>query len=143
MSNGVATNTRSSCGPRYGRDRQRATTGNWAILPAEQGGIHGEVPANNVVSFNTVRSEDAQRRIRETVKRLEAEGQLPLTATARMRAIVQQGVSSKTLYRHLDLWHPIHYQTDHSELCKTSDVESISGIFDGGFAKIAESPKIL
>jgi hypothetical protein len=109
--------------------------------PSRTGTIHGEVPANNVVSFNTVRSEDAQRRIKEIVKRLEAEGQLPSTATARLKAIVQQGISSKTLYRHLELWHPIHYQPDHSGSCKTPELEPIPAIFKGVSVKVAESLK--
>ncbi|KAM3112758.1 hypothetical protein [Phormidesmis sp. 146-33] len=117
--------------------------------PSRSGSIHGEAPENNVVPFNTVRSEDAQRRIRETVKQLEQEGQLPLTATARMRAIVQQGISSKTLYRHLDLWHPTHYQSDPLRVtrrdrlgsCKTSELEVIPAIFEGVSVKVAESSK--
>lgn len=109
--------------------------------PSREGAIHSASPENNVVPFNTVRSEDAQRRIRETVKRLEEEGQLPSTATARMRAIVQQGISSKTLYRHLDLWHPLHRKEDLSGSCKTSELATVTAIFGGTSVKVAESLK--
>jgi hypothetical protein len=108
--------------------------------PRRAGRIHSAAE-NNVVPFNLARSEDAQRRIRETVKRLESEGQLPPTATARLRAIVQQGISSRTLYRHLELWHPTHDQSDRTRTCKTSEPEIIPAPFGGDFAKIVKSPE--
>ena len=103
----------------------------WALgdSPKRSGTVHGKA-ANNVVPFNLTRSEDAQRRIRETVKRLEQEGQLPSTATARAKTISEQGISLRTLYRHLDLWHPIHYQADYSRSCKTSEPEEVSTIYE-------------
>lgn len=69
-------------------------------------GIEGD-PAG--VSANVLRSEDAQRRIREAVAQLEAENRLPFAVTARAKAIAAQGaISLRTLYRHLSLWHPEH-----------------------------------
>ncbi len=103
----------------------------WALgdAPKRSGTIHSTA-ANNVVPFNLTRSEDAQRRIRETVKRLEQEGQLPSTATARAKTISEQGISLRTLYRHLNLWHPTHYQADHLRSCKTSEPEPVSTIYE-------------
>jgi hypothetical protein len=102
----------------------------WALgdSPKRSGTVHSE-SGNNIVPFNLVRSQDAQRRIKEAVSRLEQEGQFPHTATARSKAIAQQGISSRTLYRHLNLCHPIHYQPDHSGSCKTTELEPVSTIY--------------
>jgi hypothetical protein len=78
--------------------------------PKRTGNLHSE-PANTIVPFNLARSQEAQQRIRAAVDRLETEGTLPATATQRATAISQQGISLKTLYRHLDLWHPKHLPT--------------------------------
>lgn len=92
-------------------------------LPQRSGTFHGEAE-NNIVPFNLnqARSEEAQERIRQTVRRLEAEGTLPATTTARSTAIVAAGsVSLKTLYRYQELWHPEHYFSDQSKIpvCET------------------------
>jgi hypothetical protein len=76
--------------------------------PAKREGSFHE-PVNTIVSFNTARSEEAQQRIKTTVDRLTTTGTLPDTTTARAQAIAQDGISLRTLYRHLDLWHPEHY----------------------------------
>jgi len=101
----------------------------WALgdSPKRSGKIDSQ-GENNIVPFNQVRSQDAQRRIKEARSRLEQLGQLPSTAGARVKAITEQGISSKTLYRHPKLWHPIHDEPDHSKSCKTSQPEEVSAI---------------
>lgn len=86
--------------------------------PTRSGGLHRD-SSNNIVPFNQARSEDAQRRIRLAVVQLQEQGRCPATATARAGAIVEQGISLRTLYKHLELWHPGHE-------CKTPVLESVS-----------------
>lgn len=105
---------------------------------------------NNIVPINRRRSEDAQQRIREAVVQLEAAGQLPATATARAIAIADQGISTKTLYRYQELWHPKLVTEGLApllaaplvepiiELCKIADSEPITASLD---AKLAEPPE--
>jgi hypothetical protein len=87
-------------------------------------GSYPAATASNVIPFskNVQRSQDAERRIQAIVSQLEAEGSLPDTATARGRMIATKGVSLKTLYRHLELWHPDHWIAI-EQSCKTPDVE--------------------
>ncbi|MBD2078475.1 hypothetical protein H6G01_00865, partial [Leptolyngbya sp. FACHB-17] len=98
----------------------------WALGsdPKRLGNAHGD-EGEKVVPFNVLRSEDAQRRIKAVVSRLEQEGQFPSTATARAKLIAAEGISTRTLYNHLELWHPIHYQ---SRSCKTAQPETITAI---------------
>ncbi|PSB32452.1 hypothetical protein [Stenomitos frigidus] len=69
--------------------------------PQRSGSFPTEV-SNNIVPFNASRSEDAQQRIQAVVQQLETLSTFPTTITARVEAIIAQGISSKTLYRHLD-----------------------------------------
>ncbi len=90
-------------------------------------------PEPNIVSFNGVRSEEAQQRIRAAVNHLETQGTLPAMATARANEIANQGgISLKTLYRHRQLWHPLHYQPlsrdAQPELSKIPSPEAVSTI---------------
>jgi hypothetical protein len=110
--------------------------------PKRTGSVHSEA-GNNIVPFNLSRSQDARRRIQEVVRQLEQQGQLPDTATARLRAIAQQRISSRTLYRHLELWHPLHFQSDKSGSCKTSELETVVAIFERETQTVAESPEAL
>lgn len=98
----------------------------WALgsNPKRSGSGH-DSEGEKVVPFNVLRSEDAQRRIKAVVSRLEQEGQFPSTATARAKLIATEGISTRTLYNHLELWHPIHYQ---SGSCKTVQLEAIPAI---------------
>ncbi|MDX2242281.1 MAG: hypothetical protein NW224_16475 [Leptolyngbyaceae cyanobacterium bins.302] len=99
----------------------------WKIgdMPKRSGNFPVEA-SNNIIPFNTAKSEDARNRIREVVQRLDALGTLPETITARVNAIVAQGISSKTLYRHLDLWHPEHLFQDQSKIPGCETVSAIS-----------------
>jgi len=109
--------------------------------PPKRSGSFGETPSNNVVPFNLARSEDAQSRIKEAVRLLEAQGTLPATATARANAIAEQGVSLKTLYRHRELWHPLHDQGTSNDQSKIAQLEAAPAIFESDRANIPESPK--
>lgn len=64
------------------------------------------------IDGNTTRrhSEDAQKRIRKVVAQSEQIGQIPYTATARAKLIVAQNISTYTVYRHLELWDPLHQE---------------------------------
>jgi len=94
-------------------------------LPKRLGNFPIEA-SNTIVPFNTARSEDAQKRIREIVQRLEELGTLPPTITSRADEIAEQGISLKTLYRHLELWHPQHYVSDQSKIPVCETVSAIS-----------------
>ncbi|MEP0919939.1 hypothetical protein NC981_24305 [Leptolyngbya sp. DQ-M1] len=110
----------------------------WALgsNPKRSGNAHSD-EGEKVVPLNVLRSEDAQRRIKAVVSRLEQEGQFPSTATARAKLIAAEGISTRTLYNHLELWHPIHYQ---SGSCKTVQPETITAIFE---ADSEDPPKSL
>lgn len=71
---------------------------------------------------NEQRAEEAQRRIESIVRELEETGELPATTTARARLLSAQGISTKTLYRYLDLWHPDH-RIVMEQLSKTAEPE--------------------
>ncbi|MBW4540331.1 MAG: hypothetical protein KME43_14465 [Myxacorys chilensis ATA2-1-KO14] len=91
------------------------------------------------VSINVIRAEDAQRRIREAVSRLEQNGQLPATTKARMKALQAEKISSRTLYRYAELWHPEHYQPSSMEVCKTQELEKLSAISNTEFEELPKS----
>lgn len=55
---------------------------------------------------------DARERINKGVIKLLEENALPSGITARHDALTEQGLSSQTLYKHRDLWHPKHLQTE-------------------------------
>jgi hypothetical protein len=97
--------------------------------PAKREGNFHE-PVNNIVSFNTARSDDAQQRIRATVDRLTTAGTLPATTTARAQAIAQDGISLRTLYRYLNLWHPDYFpaHTDTNDQMKIVEPEPVLAI---------------
>jgi hypothetical protein len=103
----------------------------WALGSTPKRSASGqEGEEEKVVPINLLRSEDAQRRIREVVTRLEQEGQFPAMATARVKLIAAEGISTRTLYNHLELWHPIYYQP---KSCKTLDSETIPAILEPEF----------
>jgi len=76
---------------------------------------------------NEQRAEEAQRRIESIVRELEETGELPATTTARARLLTAQGISTKTLYRYLDLWHPDH-RIVMEQSSKTAEPERDRGI---------------
>lgn len=108
--------------------------------PKRLGTVHGEA-GNTIVPFNVSRSKDAQQRIREAVRLLDAQGILPATATARANAIEEQGVSLKTLYRYRELWHPIYIPppTPSLDQSKIAQPEQVTTICESDRADIPES----
>jgi hypothetical protein len=109
--------------------------------PKRLGAFHGEAE-NNIVPFNQARSQEAQERIRQAMHQLTAEGTLPPTPTARATAIATVGsVSLKTLYRHLELWHPEHWFPDQSKIPVCETVLAVAVIDPGGGADPPEQAK--
>ncbi len=103
----------------------------WALGSSPKRSGSGQASeGEKVVPINLLRSEDAQRRIKDVVNRLEQAGQFPSGATARAKLIATEGISTRTLYNHLELWHPLHYQ---SESCKTIQPETIPAISEPEF----------
>lgn len=79
---------------------------------------------------NRVRAEDAQRRIREAVERLQSDGKFPADATSRVRLLVQEAHTSvQTLYRYRQLWHPGH---QNSEPQNEESTEPVKAALPGG-----------
>ena len=71
---------------------------------------------------------------------LDAQGNLPATATARANAISEQGVSLKTLYRHRELWHPIHDRAASSDQSKIAQPELVTAICERDRVDTPELP---
>lgn len=81
----------------------------WALggERTREGNLHSA--SNNIVPFNQTLAQAAQSRITTALQELEAQRTLPEGATDRANAIVQHGhVSSRTLYKYPELWHPQH-----------------------------------
>jgi hypothetical protein len=57
-------------------------------------------------SWNERQQAQARERITEKVAKLSSKGALPSGITTRFDALVGEGISGATLYRHKDLWHP-------------------------------------
>jgi hypothetical protein len=115
----------------------------WQIgdQPKRLGAFHGEA-GNNIVPFNQIRSQEAQERIRQAMHQLTADGTLPPTPTARATAIATVGsVSLKTLYRHLELWHPEHCFADQSKIPVCETVLAVAESDRGGGADPPEQAK--
>lgn len=86
---------------------------------------------------------EARERINTGVKKLLEENALPSGITARYDALTAQGISGQTLYKHRDLWHPKHIQTEEAgqaELdLKAEFCEGPSARSAGAFAKSQSS----
>ncbi len=96
--------------------------------------------ANQIKPFpNVQKAEDAQQRIQAAVATLAAAGQLPATATARVKAIAATGINSRTLYRYVELWHP-HEIDLQGQPCKIARLDSDLAILEPEFA---DPPKAL
>jgi hypothetical protein len=79
---------------------------------------------NNVIPINQnqVRAEEAQRRIRDTVERLQSSEQFPADASSRVRLLVREAHTSvQTLYRYRALWHPEHFNPVEETACVTAE----------------------
>ena len=59
-------------------------------------------------TWNERQAEAARDRIRAAIADQLDRGMLPATTTARFKALASYGISGKTLYANLDLWHPEH-----------------------------------
>lgn len=84
---------------------------------------------NNVIPINQnqVRAEEAQRRIRESVERLQSSEQFPADASSRVRLLVREAHTSvQTLYRYRELWHPEHFNHIEETACVTAETASHS-----------------
>jgi hypothetical protein len=115
----------------------------WKLGDPPKRGL-GSGAANEIVPFsgNAAKSADAQRRIKAVVEQLKASDQLPARATARAHAIITNGISSRTLYRHLELWHPQHLEGE-SELCKIPLLAGDRAILAPPISNPAKSPEPL
>jgi hypothetical protein len=110
----------------------RAAEKYWWALGSEpqrstQRFINNGAENSNVSSINQnqVRAEDAKRRIREAVARLQQSGELPGDVTSRVRLLVREAHTSvQTLYRHLNLWHPEHWNSGPNTKCVTAEATS-------------------
>ncbi|MGJ3253826.1 MAG: hypothetical protein ACFE0J_22235 [Elainellaceae cyanobacterium] len=72
--------------------------------------------------MNIQQTEDAQKRIKQAMQQLRLDNDLPEEIFARLKAIQRViSISTKTLYKHLHLWHP-----DHIEESKTADETGVS-----------------
>ncbi|HEY9825191.1 MAG TPA: hypothetical protein V6D19_07070, partial [Stenomitos sp.] len=77
-----------------------------------QTGYHGPQQSTIDFSYHQAKREAAQHRIKDAIEQLQSHNQLPATATARAKAIVQIAkISQHTLYKasNLSLWHPDHF----------------------------------
>ncbi|MEO1209717.1 MAG: hypothetical protein AAFX78_09260 [Cyanobacteria bacterium J06638_20] len=82
-------------------------------------------------SVNQQRAEDARDRIAKAVETLKHLGNLPTT----IRDLAQQLIETahcglKTLYKHLELWHPDHILSTTLERCVTVQPESDLALFE-------------
>ncbi len=59
-------------------------------------------------TWNQQQLEDARIRIRDAIADLLEQEVLATGATARFQQLLQFGIGGSTLYRHRDLWHPVH-----------------------------------
>lgn len=90
-----------------------------------------------VVTVNQQRLEDAQQRIKEAMQQLRLNRNLPAQIHARLQAIQRViSISSKTLYRHLHLWHPKHMEEG-----KNTDESSVSADETGELEDEGRSPE--
>lgn len=100
------------------------------------------------INRNQARAEDAQRRIREAVARLQAAEQLPAEITSRVQVLIRTAQTSlQTLYRNRDLWHPNHLKDEAAEGVITDETDdlSLSSIETGDpqeTPKLSESEKL-
>lgn len=61
-------------------------------------------------SWNQQQQQAARVRITAAIQDLLHQNKLPATVTARFHALTVYGIGGSSLYRHRDLWHPIHLQ---------------------------------
>jgi len=96
--------------------------------------------ADDTPTWNELQAEAARDRIRAAIADQLDRGTLPATTTARFKTLTSYGISGKTLYANLDLWHPEHLwktPSDSPSSNKTSELDCLEG------ASSSESPESL
>ncbi|MBW4541587.1 MAG: hypothetical protein KME43_20940 [Myxacorys chilensis ATA2-1-KO14] len=103
----------------------------WALGSEPQRSPEHSTPnggeTSNVIPINQnqMRAEEAQRRIRDTIARLQSIGQFPADASSRVRLLVREAHTSvQTLYRYRHLWHPEHFTPVEETACVTAAAAS-------------------
>lgn len=120
----------------------------WALGtdPKRSGTVfEGDSGESNVIPINKnqLKAEDAQRRIRGAMVRLEQERRLPAEVTGRVQALVKEAhTSPQTLYRYPNLWHP-GYINPVEDRCVRPDRKGDTDDCDGETRKQSESLKTL
>jgi hypothetical protein len=75
-----------------------------------------DIEHEQVLTWNQQRSEHTRERIRRAIGDLLEKEILPANATARFQALTRYGIGGGSLYRHRDLWHPVHLVEPPSEI---------------------------
>ena len=79
--------------------------GQTKVLPTE---LVTAREAAESLTWNQQRSQAARDRIRQAIADLLNNSNLPSHATARFQVLTRYGIGGGSLYRHRDLWHPVH-----------------------------------
>jgi hypothetical protein len=108
--------------------------------PKRQGALYRPDGLNAIVPFNQQRSDDAKARIQQAVEQLQQTDELPQSITERVNSIQRLAhVSSRTLYKHLELWHPQH--RPEIQRCKTDQPERDTADLGPETAVTSKSPE--
>ncbi|MBF2083065.1 hypothetical protein [Thermoleptolyngbya sp. C42_A2020_037] len=88
-------------------------------------------------TWNQQQQEVVREKIRRAIADLLNRNHLPVTTTARFKALIAYGISGASLYRHRDLWHP-------NDLIHSSQVLENFAAFQGteGDASTTQSPSV-
>lgn len=81
----------------------------------------------NSLTWNQRQAQAARERICQAIAHLLDQNALPAGATARFRALTQQGIGGSSLYRHRDLWHPCFLETSLIASKQLDDTDQSSG----------------
>ncbi|XHX79476.1 MAG: hypothetical protein RBJ76_05970 [Stenomitos frigidus ULC029] len=110
--------------------------GQTKALPAEP------ITANETetLTWNQQRSQAARERIRQAIGDLLNQNTLPSNATARFQALTRYGIGGGSLYRHRDLWHPVHLVENPPD---PPNILSVSSMACAEGAPIERNPKSL
>ena len=100
--------------------------------------------ADDAPTWNELQAEAARDRIRAAIADQLDRGTLPATTTARFKALTSYGISGKTLYANLDLWHPEHLwktPSDSPSFNKTSELDRLEEASSSGSPESLLLPK--
>lgn len=70
------------------------------------GTVSGKDVSSQALTWNQQQQQAVRERICRAIADLLNRHQLPVTTTARFKALVAYGIGGSSLYRHRDLWHP-------------------------------------